>query len=531
MPRITQKAVIPMAGHRGRKFALFAVAAAVLAPPSAVADDQQFELGRRLTRLEQAWRDNQAPALRRAAVPHLNAAMRSFLLFQNKPAMRSLDRARFCLQSGRPPEPANEWLGSLKLSFAPRAQDASTTHLDYVIEPAYPSARPADARLTATVRLEDAFGRTLAAQSVEIDELPHRGKLSWRRLGEGDYRVVLDIEPQVDSSFSEEGLLGLAFHPDFSENRYLYVHYTQPPRTLSRIGDLRNRLDHLRGSLSALTDDGKSQWHSLHLRWWLLHKLATGSVFETNFAAAELLRETEAALAEAQQGRSYFAAPRTGDHWMALADSRRFAAARLLAPPQATGKRPLPLVIALHGSGGSENMFFEAYGGGRIVELCRRRGWLLVSPELTFLGLKLPLEKIITAVEKIYPVDRSRIMVVGHSLGAAQAILAAQRSAIKPAAVAALGGSGFVRKPVELRGISFFVGVGEDDFLRGAVQRLRDVLRAARPRRLVFREYARCEHIMIVNEALDDVFAFFEEAVAKHRASDVGGAAERRHAE
>jgi glucose/arabinose dehydrogenase len=44
-------------------------------------------------------------------------------------------------------------------------------------------------------------------------------------------RVFLDIRDRVFSGHSEEGLLGLAFHPDFKNNGYFYVYYTAgPPR-------------------------------------------------------------------------------------------------------------------------------------------------------------------------------------------------------------------------------------------------------------------------------------------------------------
>jgi glucose/arabinose dehydrogenase len=42
-------------------------------------------------------------------------------------------------------------------------------------------------------------------------------------VGEG---VLLDISTLVDSSSNEQGLLGLAFHPDFANNGYFYVNYT-----------------------------------------------------------------------------------------------------------------------------------------------------------------------------------------------------------------------------------------------------------------------------------------------------------------
>jgi glucose/arabinose dehydrogenase len=41
-----------------------------------------------------------------------------------------------------------------------------------------------------------------------------------------DREVFLDISDRVESGGFEQGLLGLAFHPSFSENRYFYVNYT-----------------------------------------------------------------------------------------------------------------------------------------------------------------------------------------------------------------------------------------------------------------------------------------------------------------
>ena len=46
--------------------------------------------------------------------------------------------------------------------------------------------------------------------------------------------VFLDIRPRVDNSSNEEGLLGLAFHPDYPDSAYFYVNYTasNPNRTV-----------------------------------------------------------------------------------------------------------------------------------------------------------------------------------------------------------------------------------------------------------------------------------------------------------
>ncbi|SMO91166.1 Glucose/arabinose dehydrogenase, beta-propeller fold [Fodinibius sediminis] len=40
--------------------------------------------------------------------------------------------------------------------------------------------------------------------------------------------TFLDIEDQVDDAGNEEGLLGLAFHPNYENNGYFYVNYTTP---------------------------------------------------------------------------------------------------------------------------------------------------------------------------------------------------------------------------------------------------------------------------------------------------------------
>ena len=43
--------------------------------------------------------------------------------------------------------------------------------------------------------------------------------------------VFLDIQSRVDASANEEGLLGLAFHPDFTQNGYFFVNYTTQQET------------------------------------------------------------------------------------------------------------------------------------------------------------------------------------------------------------------------------------------------------------------------------------------------------------
>src|SRR2546429_9269950 len=73
-------------------------------------------------------------------------------------------------------------------------------------------------------------------------------------------RPFLDITDRVASG-GEEGLLGLAFHPNYASNGYFYVDYTH-------LNDARDTLYTLieRYSVSAAPDSADSASHKLILR-------------------------------------------------------------------------------------------------------------------------------------------------------------------------------------------------------------------------------------------------------------------------
>jgi glucose/arabinose dehydrogenase len=59
-------------------------------------------------------------------------------------------------------------------------------------------------------------------------------------------KIFLDIQDRVNNSGNEEGLLGLAFHPEFNINGYFFVNYTasNPRRTIiSRFAVKQNNPD------------------------------------------------------------------------------------------------------------------------------------------------------------------------------------------------------------------------------------------------------------------------------------------------
>ncbi len=178
----------------------------------------------------------------------------------------------------------------------------------------------------------------------------------------------------------------------------------------------------------------------------------------------------------------------------------------------------MPLVVAMHGAGGSENMFFEGYGAGQIVKLCEKRGWLLVAPRagLGFgLGGDPPVAGIVQELAERYPVDPKAVFLLGHSMGSAMAVGAVQKEPSPYAALACFGGGGAIRKPEAFAELPVFIGVGDKDFALNTARKLNGDLVKANAKKVALKEYPDLEHLTIVREALGDAFDRFDKLVAR----------------
>lgn len=137
---------------------------------------------------------------------------------------------------------------------------------------------------------------------------------------------------------------------------------------------------------------------------------------------------------------------RTGDYWRYLPTGRRGVPFRLYVPAAAgASEKKIPLVIALHGAGGDENMFMEAYGGGMIRDLADRHGFIAASPATNVFAAKAEnFDMLLTSLEGDYPIDRERVYVIGHSMGAgATAGIVARQGRKVRAACCLAGGRAF----------------------------------------------------------------------------------------
>ncbi|TVQ64263.1 MAG: hypothetical protein EA379_02165 [Phycisphaerales bacterium] len=110
---------------------------------------------------------------------------------------------------------------------------------------------------------------------------------------------------------------------------------------------------------------------------------------------------------------------RTGDAWMSIRAAGQDVPLRIYVPEELAHARVLaPIVVAIHGAGGDENMFMDAYGAGAVKRLADAHGLIVVAPLNTPIANPAAFDDMIDFIAERWPVDRSRIILVGHSMGA-----------------------------------------------------------------------------------------------------------------
>jgi len=477
--------------RRARKllpFAMVSLIALSREPSLASAQFERYELGRRVREFEVEWDRVPDPTARAKASQSLKVAVNSFFSFRLGEAGRAISEARFALRGAASPTEGERWADSLCLKPDSRLIDAGTTSMPVTITSFYPTDAKMPVGSTIRLRLDDSPGSRVEAP---VGPLPMTLTLPIVGLEAGDHALIGEIR------LGEMVLMRASM-------------------TLSMAGELDDRILALGKMVMGWPDDPDSMTtdrESVRGQLRRLESLAAKIPLESDFPAHRILTSVEEQAQLADQSEPYLGKDRTGQFWATIVTaSGNRVAVRLFIPEAAAKGTPLPLVVALHGAGGSENMFFESYGHGAIVDRCRERGWLLVAPRSTAFG-GTPVAEVVDALAKIYPLDLARVMLVGHSMGAGQAVAVASREPARYAAVAALGGGGSVRPGPGLKRLPMFVGVGSEDFAVKGAKDLAEALRKAEVATVVDREYPGTEHLAIVQVALPDVFKFFDERV------------------
>ncbi len=458
----------------------------LLSPPAASAQqlNVRYELGWRVRQLERAWAANTDVERRRFALPSVEQAVAHFFAMRMNAAAEAIDRATNDVlvgEDGFSCNAARAWV------FEPerRLIDSSTESI----------------ALTARLWYSPCVESGVSGGSMTLSA----------RLGAGHQAVTL---PGVD--FGERTVARVSLKDQIPGDVRLTVVATdrgfgssEHQLTLSIVEKRDERLAALEAALDKLPDTAPQlERETAKALLALLKSLAAGSTEETDYPGARLLAEAEAVVAAAAKGERWYGSARAGEFWLAVPSSEKRTTRVRVLVPAVRADAPPPLVLALHGAGGSENMFFDGYGDGQIVRLCEARGWMLVAPRVGFGAA--PVAALVDALSERFAFNTKQVFVVGHSMGAAAAIAAVQAAPSRYAALVALGGGQGLASPGELATRPIFVGAGERDFGLGGAKKLRDSLLASEAKRLVWREYPNTEHLLVVPDALPDVFAWLD---------------------
>jgi hypothetical protein len=406
----------------------------------------RYDMGERLKLLDGAWLASSDKARRAAAVPHISQAFASYSSGSVSDACRALDQATAEMQ-GRELAPED----ALTLRFDPPFAEPKTNCYLRVKWAYIP-------RGTRPVRVSVGSQSVLATPGRPLTLEVHPERLNPELLvtPEAGYLVPVRVGGAV---------------------RGAYISLIKRPRT--RIEKLLTAKSPEAREMATALSQFLSQGKPLETDVPIIQQLFT----------AELLEEGRLKLDRAEQLWSI----KEGDTFL-----------RVAFPKSALGSpEPVTIVVGLHGKGGSENMFFDAYGRGLAVQEALRRGWIFVSPRLSDTSLA----DTVTWLQKRRGVKIGRLFVLGHSAGGTMALQSGS-GALKPAGVAVFAPPiGDI--PVGLEGIPLYVAIGKQDALLLPTARKLGAMLVDRPKSL-YEEFEPSEHMMIVTDALPAAFRFFD---------------------
>jgi poly(3-hydroxybutyrate) depolymerase len=197
------------------------------------------------------------------------------------------------------------------------------------------------------------------------------------------------------------------------------------------------------------------------------------------------LAAAESVVAAVKSGKDPFAG-RTGDirrHYR-LDAANEILPYRTYVPAAYTGAKAFPLIIALHGLGGTEDAFFDNYDK-KLPPLAESHGYIVASP----LGYRVDgsygwglgtapsdpnirrtqdfseqdVMQVLARVRQLYRIDDSRIYLMGHSMGAIGTWKIAPKYPDVWAAIAPFSGNGSVATLERIRTVPEIIVHGDAD--------------------------------------------------------------------
>jgi predicted esterase len=455
-----------------------------LALPSTVCLGQvgRYELGNRLRRFERAW-ETADPTIRSRSTPRMERAVSAFFSLRLSEAARQLDEAWLTTQTKHPLDNATRWLISHRIACDTRLHDAATKAIVVKLQPFYGvDENPSVVQIRLLLKKDD-------------DEHPRETVVSWDTVKDG-YRWKHGELEAGDYRLSVSAITEARPVLEIGEIVLSYCDRLEDRVRLCREANDQNR--------EIGTPTGTATVREICNQ---LESLIEGNVPEADMLAHRRLRFCEELIGVKCQSPKRLNSDHPGDYSVILSGSETSLPVRLNIP--ADVGRPLPVLIAFHGAGGSENMFFETYGAGRLVELAEERGWLVVSPRQGLFGLPMDVSQILQVLSEHFEIDRERVFLLGHSMGAGQVVSQCERHGELVAKAVAIGGGRTPRNRESVKHPKWLVSAGEHDFGRRGAARLAQGL-GELGAKVKYSKVPDVEHMVIVQASLDEVFRFLE---------------------
>ena len=182
---------------------------------------------------------------------------------------------------------------------------------------------------------------------------------------------------------------------------------------------------------------------------------------------AKLSRDLAREVSVLERGRDPYIGL-VGDYWRVYRGANNaLVPMRVVVPSSANLRRPVGVLLVLHGAGGDENMFVDAYGAGIAVKLAAEQRLILVSPKTDVFGATPEhFDALMALLRNEFRVDSTRVYLIGHSMGAGAAARLAQQRPAQIAAVAMIAGGSAIT--VANAPPSLFIGAELDGIIPAA---------------------------------------------------------------
>jgi predicted esterase len=266
---------------------------------------------------------------------------------------------------------------------------------------------------------EDAKPQEAALKTVEALEPPDwmakppAIRVNVPEVADGNYRLFVAIAAAGEDAVAEA-----------PARRFAPVHVERG--LAARVAALKSRLPKTGAKLKEESNSGLlAALPAAEYRIALYDLASAGEIDFTRISFSDELKEAAAALDALEAGRNPWTA-RRGDFRMAYRSKvdNTLQPYRLFVPASYDGGKPHPLILALHGMGGTENAYFDGYEKGQFKTYAEQRGYLVACPKgrgpaSMYAGdAATDVLDVLAEVRRDWNIDPDCIYLTGHSMGA-----------------------------------------------------------------------------------------------------------------